>query len=37
MGIGLIEISWKALKMTNITVEDMYLIESNETFSTQFR
>ncbi|MEI0566861.1 acetyl-CoA C-acetyltransferase [Brachyspira pulli] len=35
MGIGPIESSKKALKMANLTVEDMDLIESNEAFAAQ--
>lgn len=35
MGIGPIEASRKALKMANLTVEDMDLIESNEAFAAQ--
>ncbi|WP_304332325.1 acetyl-CoA C-acetyltransferase [Brachyspira innocens] len=35
MGIGPIEASRKALKMANLTVEDMELIESNEAFAAQ--
>ncbi|WP_028330349.1 acetyl-CoA C-acetyltransferase [Brachyspira alvinipulli] len=35
MGIGPIEASRKALKMVNLTVEDMDLIESNEAFAAQ--
>ena len=35
MGIGPIEASRKALKMANLAVEDMDLIESNEAFAAQ--
>ena len=35
MGIGPIEASRKALKMANLKVEDMELIESNEAFAAQ--
>ena len=35
MGVGPIESSRKALKMANLTVEDMDLIESNEAFAAQ--
>ncbi|EKV58109.1 acetyl-CoA C-acetyltransferase [Brachyspira hampsonii] len=35
MGIGPIEATRKALKMANLTVEDMDLIESNEAFAAQ--
>lgn len=35
MGVGPIESSKKALKMANLTVEDMDLIESNEAFAAQ--